>query len=68
MPGFKQVLVSSEKGTVLAYEPIVLSFPLAPLQREAVNGATGHYPAEIHLTASELREIVSPRDPQGRMI
>jgi len=27
MEGFKQVQVSTEKGTVLAYEPIVLSFP-----------------------------------------
>jgi hypothetical protein len=68
MEGFKQVQVSTEKGTVLAYEPIVLSFPLASQQREVVNGATGHYPAAIHLTASELKAIISPLHPEGRMI
>jgi hypothetical protein len=68
MEGFKQVQVSTAKGKILAYEPIVLSFPLASQQREVVNGATGHYPAAIHLTASELREIISPAHPQGSMV
>jgi hypothetical protein len=68
MAGFKQVRVMTAKGQVLEFEPVVLTFALAQGQREIVNGATGHYPAEIHLTASELREIVSPRDPQGRLI
>jgi hypothetical protein len=68
MAGFKQVQVMTAKGQVLAFEPVVLTFALAQGQREIVNGATGHYPSHIELTASELREIVSPRDLQGRMI
>ena len=61
MAGFKQVQVMTAKGEILAFEPVVLTFPLALGQREIVNGATGHYPSHIELTASELRAIIEPK-------
>jgi hypothetical protein len=60
MPGFKLSKITTNTGTVQAYEPVLLAITLTPQQTARVGGATGHYPSTIELTARELKVVPTP--------
>jgi hypothetical protein len=60
MSGFKLSKITTEKGTIQDYEPILLRVTLTQAQRELIGGATGCYPEALEMTASELKFVLVP--------